>query len=100
MSIDRRVAERVPIMLDAVCRREGESWRARISNVSAGGCCLELPWKVLERGDRIALELDEYLVLPATVAWAGTKRAGLAFASPLFGAMITEYARHTRKAAA
>ncbi|HSG35402.1 MAG TPA: PilZ domain-containing protein [Sphingomonadaceae bacterium] len=100
MSQDRRTAERVPIVLNAVCRREGESWKALISNVSEGGCCLELPWKVLDRGDRIALELDEHLVLPATVAWAGTKRAGLAFSSPLFGAMITEYARQARKAAA
>ena len=93
MSIDRRLDDRIEVALDATCRREGESWRARISNVSRGGCGVELPWKVLERGDRLVLELDENLVLPATVAWAGTKRAGLAFANEMYGAMVIEYAR-------
>lgn len=92
---DRRTAERIPVALSAVCRREGESWRTkvRISNVSSGGCCVELPFKVLERGDRLALELEDDLVLPATVAWAGTMRAGLAFASPLYSAIIEEFAQ-------
>jgi hypothetical protein len=95
MSDDRRSTDRVPVALSAICRREGESWRAKVqvSNISAGGCCVELPYKVLERGDRLALELGDDLILPATVAWAGTLRAGLAFASPLYGAMIEEYAQ-------
>ena len=88
MSSDRRIAERINVALDAVCRREGESWQARISNVSLGGCGIELPWKVLE--------LDEDIVLPATVAWVGTKRAGLAFAGKSYGAMILEYARQVQ----
>jgi hypothetical protein len=96
MSSDRRIAERINVALDAVCRREGESWQARISNVSLGGCGIELPWKVLERGDRLVLELDEDIVLPATVAWVGTKRAGLAFAGKSYGAMILEYARQVQ----
>jgi len=92
MSADRRTSERVPVSLDANCRRDGERWSARISNISLGGCCVELESKVLERGDRLAIELDHDLVLPATVAWAGTKRAGLAFASPLYSALIEEFA--------
>jgi hypothetical protein len=93
MSRDRRIAERINVALDAICRREGESWQARISNVSLGGCGIELPWKVLERGDQLVLELDDDLYLPATVAWVGTKRAGLAFAGESYGRMIVEYAR-------
>lgn len=101
MSEDRRSTDRVPVALSAICRREGESWRAdvRISNVSPGGCCVELSYKVLERGDRLALELENDLVLPATVAWAGTMRAGLAFASPLYGAIIEEFAQQAAAAA-
>jgi hypothetical protein len=99
MSADRRTSERIPISLSAKCRRNGESWRAQISNISLGGCCVELASKVLERGDRLALELQDDLVLPATVAWAGTKRAGLAFASPLYSAMIEEFAQQVTDAA-
>jgi hypothetical protein len=97
---DRRIADRVPVAIAAVCRRRGESWQARISNISLGGCCVELPWKVFERGDRLALELHDDLVLPATVAWAGTKRAGLAFASPLYGQVIEELALQQQQDAA
>jgi hypothetical protein len=100
MSADRRTAERIPISLTARCRRNGETWRARISNISLGGCCVELATKVLERGDRLAIELQDDLVLPATVAWAGNKRAGLAFASPLYSAMIEEFAQQFADATA
>ena len=86
----------MPPALDATCRREGESWPARISNVSPGGCGVELEWKVLVRGDRLVLEIDEDMVLPATVAWVGTKRAGLAFVGDSYGAMLLEYARNVR----
>jgi len=99
MSHERRDSERIAISFTAVCRREGEAWEARISNISLGGCCLELPWKVLERGDRIALELNDEIVLPATVAWAGTKRAGLAFTNPIYGSMVAEFAEQAARAA-
>lgn len=99
MSQDRRIIGRVPVAVAAICRREGESWEALVCNISHGGCCVELPFKVLERGDRIALEIGDDLQLPATVAWSGTKRAGLAFASPLYAEMIEELAEQQRKAA-
>jgi hypothetical protein len=98
MSDDRRISDRISVAIDAICRREGESWDAQISNISIGGCCVELPWKVLARGDRLTLEIDDELVLPATVAWAGTKRAGLAFANPLYGAMIEEFVQQSNAA--
>ena len=96
MSGERRTAGRIKVALDATCRREGESWPARISNVSPGGCGVELEWKVLERGDKLVLELDEDCVLPATVAWVGTKRAGIAFANDSYGEMVLDFARKLR----
>jgi hypothetical protein len=99
MSDDRRGNERISVAIDATCRRDHESWDARITNISRGGCGIELPCKAVARGDRLLIELDKDLVLVATVAWAGTKWAGLAFTSPFYGDMISDYAEKTAAAA-
>jgi hypothetical protein len=92
MSKERRISRRMRVALDATCRHQGESWEARITNISDGGCGVELPDKLVERGDRLLIELGEDLVLVATVAWAGTRRAGLAFTNPRYGEIIAEFA--------
>ena len=95
MRKERRSSARSSTGLGAICRREGKQWPARLDNVSRQGCCVDLPRKVLARGDRMLLELNEQLVLPATVKWTRFRRAGVEFANPLHGAVLCEFVRRS-----
>lgn len=81
----------------AACRVRGIAFRAVLSDLSLTGCCADVAPHVARPGEQILLQLGRLLVLPATVRWVEDGRAGLEFASPLHGAMLSEYASRQRK---
>jgi hypothetical protein len=81
------------VELAAACRVRGIAYRAQLSEVSNRGCCAEMAPDVALPGERVLLQLGRLLVLPAVVRWVAGSKAGLEFANPLHGAMLTQFAR-------
>lgn len=90
--MERRQFDRETATIAAACRVRGIAYRARLSEVSQQGCCAEMARDVAAPGERVLLQLGSLLVLPAVVRWVTGERAGLEFAHPLQGAMLTQYA--------
>ncbi|RZK02313.1 MAG: PilZ domain-containing protein [Novosphingobium sp.] len=90
--MERRQFDRETATIAAACRVRGIAYRARLSEVSQQGCCAEMARDVAAPGERVLLQLGSLLVLPAVVRWVTGERAGLEFAHPLHGAMLTQYA--------
>jgi hypothetical protein len=90
---DRDICDGKPAALAAACRVRGIAYRAQISQVSSRGCCAEMAPDVASPGERVLLQLGRLLVLPAVVRWVAGGRAGLEFANPLHGAMLSQFAR-------
>jgi hypothetical protein len=61
--------------------------RILVTDLSVGGCGIELDVE-LEIGGRVWLKLPGLESLPARVAWADDRRAGLAFDNPLHPAVV------------
>lgn len=93
MQMERRQFDRETATVAAACRVRGIAYRARLSEVSQQGCCAEMARDVAAPGERILLQLGALLTLPAIVRWVEGDRAGLEFAHPLHGAMLSQYAR-------
>lgn len=90
--MERRQFDRETATIAAACRVRGIAYRARLSAVSQQGCCAEMAREVAAPGERVLLQLGALLVLPAVVRWVEGDQAGLEFAHPLHGAMLSQYA--------
>lgn len=94
MEPKRRKSDRESVaMVAAACRVRGIAYRAAISDVSRAGCCAAMGTEVALPGERVLLQVGRVLVLPATVRWVSGDKAGLEFANPLHGAMLSRFAR-------
>ena len=100
MKRERRKSDREGPAVTAACRVRGIAYRARLSDVSHFGCCAEMSGAVARPGERVLLQLGRLLVLPAMIRWVSKDRAGLEFANPLHGAMLSQFVNRQRASAA
>ncbi|HWU04640.1 MAG TPA: PilZ domain-containing protein [Novosphingobium sp.] len=91
MTPERRRDTRSRAVIEAACRMDGVSHRARLINVSRQGCCAVMPRAEVVCGQRVLILLGSMIALPATVRWVEDGLAGLEFAAPLHGAMLARY---------
>jgi len=63
-----------------------------VTDISHDGCRAEVKVAGMAPGDRVMLTLSKLLVLPATVVWVNGAEIGCAFANPMLGAMLSEFA--------
>lgn len=91
MAPERRRMDRSASWVEASCDIRGRACRARISDVSHNGCRAVMWSRQITPGDRVVIRLSDLLVLPATVAWYREGQTGLEFASPMLGAMLSEF---------
>ena len=100
MAQERRKSPREPLALDATCRRtDGRACPVRLREISRLGCRAEFSAGPAPLGERVLLHLDNCVSLLATVQWSRTGQAGLAFANPLHGAILMEFAKKAQKPA-
>lgn len=91
MAPDRRRMDRSASWVEASCDIRGRACRARISDVSHDGCRAVMGSGTIAPGDRVVIKLTDLLVLPATVVWYREGQTGLQFASPMLGAMLSQF---------
>lgn len=90
--MERRQFDRDTATIAAACRVRGIAYRAQLSELSHQGCCVEMVREIAAPGERVLLQCGTLLVLPAVVRWVAGEKAGLEFAHPLHGAMLSQYA--------
>ncbi len=80
-SVDTRQTPRDSLFLLALLQLEGEGqqYRIKVRNLSAGGMMAEGPVRV-RRGALVKVELRNVGWVPGTVAWVQDDRFGIAFA--------------------
>lgn len=90
MSIDEskaelraRAASRLNFFLMATISREGRAdFTARVRNLSAGGMMIETA-EALTPGTSVSVQVRGIGAIDGKVAWAGPRRCGIAFATPV-----------------
>lgn len=78
-----RAASRLNFFLTTVISRDGRAdFSARVRNLSAGGMMIETG-EALVPGTQVTARVRGIGVIDGTVAWAGPRRCGIAFATPV-----------------
>lgn len=93
MEPERRKFNRESATIAAACRVRGIAYRVRLSDLSHTGCRAEMARDVIRPGERVLVQIDRLLVVPAQVRWVAPGAAGLEFANPLQGAMLCQMVR-------
>lgn len=81
--IDQREAYRFPTALNADCRMTGETWSARLHNISTGGCMMACPQEGMPKGWMMRLRIKGLHTIDAEIMWCHRGHAGLRFMRPL-----------------
>jgi hypothetical protein len=81
--VEQRVAFRFPTDLEADCRMAGESWAARLRNISTTGCMMATPETGLPSGWMMRLRVQSLPAIDAEIIWRHRGHAGLRFLRPL-----------------
>jgi hypothetical protein len=81
--VEHREAHRFPTDLEADCRMAGESWPARLRNISTTGCMMATPDKGLPSGWMMRVRIPSLPVIDAEIIWRHRGYAGLRFLMPL-----------------
>jgi hypothetical protein len=80
---EQRAAQRFATDLDADCRMAGESWSARLRNISTTGCMIACPEAGLPEGWMMRLRIRSLPAIDAEIVWRHRGHAGLRFLAPL-----------------
>ncbi len=91
MVAERRSDARDDTWIDVECRIGGIAHRATLTNVSKYGCCAVMEGSLAQAGDQVVVQLTDLLIVPATVKWVRAGQAGLVFANPLIGGMLSQF---------
>jgi hypothetical protein len=83
MGQEQRASQRFPTDLDADCRMAGESWSARLRNISTTGCMMATPDSGLPDGWMMRLRVPSLPAIDAEIVWRHRGHAGLRFLVPL-----------------
>ena len=81
--VEHREAYRFPTDLEADCRMAGESWAARLRNISTTGCMMATPESGLPSGWMMRVRIRSLPVIDAEIIWRHRGYAGLRFLMPL-----------------
>jgi hypothetical protein len=81
--VEQREAFRFPTDLEADCRMAGESWAARLRNISTTGCMMAIPETGLPSGWMMRLRIRTLPAIDAEIIWRHRGHAGLRFLTPL-----------------
>jgi hypothetical protein len=81
--VEQREAYRFPTDLEADCRMAGESWAARLRNISTTGCMMATPETGLPSGWMMRLRIRTLPAIDAEIIWRHRGHAGLRFLTPL-----------------
>jgi hypothetical protein len=81
--VEQREAFRFPTDLEADCRMAGESWAARLRNISTTGCMMATPESGLPSGWMMRLRVRTLPAIDAEIVWRHRGHAGLRFLAPL-----------------
>jgi hypothetical protein len=81
--VDLREAFRFPTDLEADIRMAGESWPARLRNISTTGCMMATPDTGLPSGWMMRLRIRSLPAIDAEIIWRHRGHAGLRFLMPL-----------------
>ena len=82
-NVEQREAFRFPTDLEADCRMAGESWAARLRNISTTGCMMATPETGLPSGWMMRLRIRTLPAIDAEIIWRHRGHAGLRFLTPL-----------------
>jgi hypothetical protein len=82
-NVEQREAFRFPTDLEADCRMAGESWAARLRNISTTGCMMATPDTGLPSGWMMRLRIRTLPAIDAEIIWRHRGHAGLRFLTPL-----------------
>jgi len=80
---EQRTAHRFQTDFDADCRMAGESWSARLRNISTTGCMMATPEPGLPDGWMMRLRVKGLPAIDAEIIWRHRGHAGLRFLVPL-----------------
>ncbi|WP_343343896.1 PilZ domain-containing protein [Sphingomicrobium sp. XHP0239] len=79
---------RIDLEAQVSSRRAGRHpYPTTITNLSPGGCCLELPFGAMV-GERIWVTLPGLAPIEAQVGWSGRHLTGCIFSTPLHAAVF------------
>lgn len=81
--VEQREAFRFPTDLEADIRMAGESWPARLRNISTTGCMMACPDAGLPEGWMMRLRIRSLPAIDAEIIWRHRGHAGLRFLVPL-----------------
>jgi hypothetical protein len=82
-AVEQRSAQRFATDFDADCRMAGESWSARLRNISTTGCMMACPEAGLPSGWMMRLRIRTLPAIDAEIVWRHRGHAGLRFLTPL-----------------
>ena len=86
--IIKRKHERISSDYGVDCRSAGRAFRAVLSDVSIGGCMIEMPSQRLSIMDRVCLKVDNGIRMSGIVMWNDKKYAGIRFDDCLHEAVV------------
>jgi hypothetical protein len=80
---EQRETFRFPTDLEADCRMVGETWAARLRNISTAGCMMTTPEAGLPSGWMLRLHVRSLPTIDAEIIWRHPGEVGLRFLTPL-----------------
>lgn len=87
----RRRHERAQVNADATLRAPARvGVDARVHNLSAGGCCLELQFGSFQLGEAVWFKVEGVESWKGTVRWIDAGRVGVEFDHPFFPAVFDQ----------
>jgi hypothetical protein len=81
--VEKRETLRFPTDLEADCRMVGETWAARLCNISTAGCMMTTPDTGLPSGWMLRLHVESLPTIDAEIIWRQRGQIGLRFLTPL-----------------
>lgn len=88
-NIVKRQHDRVQSGFSVECRAGGQAFKAVLSDVSVGGCMIEIPAHRLSISDRICIKVDNGIRMSGMVVWHTSKNAGIRFDQCLHEAVVS-----------
>jgi hypothetical protein len=82
-NVEQRAAYRFPTDIRADCRMAGQSWEARLCNISTTGCMMVCPEDGLPEGWMLRLRIRTLQAIDSEIVWQHRGHAGLKFFVPL-----------------
>lgn len=87
--MDKRANGRIIVDKQVAYLVAGERDYVFLYDLSNNGCMIELANLVLKEGDKIQLELSDFVTVTGQVVWRAARNAGIAFEAHLHESFVT-----------